>query len=103
MSWEDQHRRTRIVHTVLDRAARDPHSPDLFRELPDLQRLFGGPIGLLRALAYRWNNHLAAKLDQAQIQGQSELEAYLELAAEQPVLRALLDAHTHRDETVLAR
>ncbi|WP_245721019.1 hypothetical protein [Nocardia pseudovaccinii] len=94
--WEDHHRRTEIVHTVLTRAAIDPASPDLFAEIPELDRLFGGPEGLLLALRYRWNIHLDAKLDQALVQGQSTVEAYLELAAEQPVLRAVLDAQYRR-------
>ncbi|MGY4103340.1 hypothetical protein ACW2Q0_27835 [Nocardia sp. R16R-3T] len=94
--WEDHHRRTEIVRTVLTRAATDPASPDLFAQIPDLDRLFGGPEGLLLALRYRWNIHLDAKLDQALVQGQSAVEAYLELAAEQPVLRAVLDAQSRR-------
>ncbi|MGW0250937.1 hypothetical protein ACWDYH_30345 [Nocardia goodfellowii] len=96
MSWEDQHARTGIVHTLLDRAAVDPHRPDLFEDIPGLDRLFGGPAGLITALRYRWQLHLDAKLDQAQIQGQTAAEAYLELAREQSVLRAVLDAHTQR-------
>ena len=58
--WEDQHLRTKIIHTVLTRAAVDPASPDLFTEIPELDRLFGGPGGLLLALRYRWNIHLDA-------------------------------------------
>ncbi|WP_433201531.1 hypothetical protein ACQP1G_10490 [Nocardia sp. CA-107356] len=96
--WEDQHRRTEIVRTVLTRAAVDPASPDLFADIPDLDRLFGGPEGLLLALRYRWNIHLDAKLDQALLQGQSAVEAYLELAAEQPALRAVLDAQYRRHD-----
>ncbi|MBU3063728.1 hypothetical protein KO481_19605 [Nocardia sp. NEAU-G5] len=91
MSWTDHHSRTEILHEVLARAAVDPAAPGLFEELPDCERLFGGPAGVLAALRYRWNNHLHAKLDMALLQGQSPAEAYLELAAEQPALRALLD------------
>ncbi|WP_054814475.1 hypothetical protein [Nocardia arizonensis] len=103
MSWEDLHARSAIVHTVLDRAAVDPARPDLFADLPDLDRLFGGPEGLLLTLYHRWNNHLAAKLDQAMTQGQSALDAYLELSAEQPALRAVLDAHPRTRDAALAR
>ncbi|WP_216900473.1 hypothetical protein [Nocardia alni] len=92
MTWADQHARTEILHEVLDRAAADPANPGLFQELPDSERLFGGPGGVLAALRYRWDNHLNAKLDLAIQCGQSAAEAYLELAAEQPVLRAVLDA-----------
>ncbi|MFI9509866.1 hypothetical protein [Nocardia sp. NPDC052566] len=99
MSWEDQHTRTRIVHTVLTRAAADPDRPDLFSDIPELERLFGGADGVLLALRYRWNNHFDAKMDQAQQQGQTAMEAYLELAAEQPVLRAVLDAQYRRRQS----
>ncbi|MFI6168045.1 hypothetical protein ACIBCN_14785 [Nocardia sp. NPDC051052] len=106
MSWKDQHARTEIVHTVLARAAVDPADPRLFTEIPELERLFGGADGVLLALRYRWNIHLDAKLDQALAQGQSAIDAYLELAAEQPVLRAVLDAQYRRrnhEAAVLAR
>ncbi|WP_378732781.1 hypothetical protein [Nocardia brasiliensis] len=106
MSWEEQHARTEVVHTVLARAAVDPADPHLFADLPELERLFGDADGLLLALRYRWNIHLDAKLDQALAQGQSVLEAYLELAAEQPVLRAVLDAQyrrRHHAPEVMAR
>ncbi|MFX0575141.1 hypothetical protein [Nocardia nepalensis] len=96
--WDDQHHRTEIVHTVLTRAAIDPASPNLFADIPELDRLFGGPEGLLLTLLYRWNIHLDAKLEQALVQGQSAVEAYLELAAEQPVLRAVLDAQSRRND-----
>ncbi|MEV6324124.1 hypothetical protein AB0M45_23490 [Nocardia sp. NPDC051787] len=92
MSWTDQHARTDIVHTVLTRAATDPASPDLFAGIPDLERLFGGAEGLLLTLRYRWNIHFDAKLEQ----GLTEVEAYLELTTEQPVLRAVLDAQYGR-------
>lgn len=104
--WEDHHHRTEIVRTVLTRAASDPASPDLFADIPDLDRLFGGPEGVVLALRYRWNIHLDAKLDQALVQGQSAAEVYLELAAEQPVLRAVLDAQCRRqgrDARAMAR
>jgi len=84
------------MHEVLARAATDPANPVLFQDLPDCERLFGGRAGLLAALRYRWDNHLHAKLDLALLQGQSSAEAYRELAAEQPALRALLDAHDVR-------
>lgn len=103
MTWTDQHRRTEIVHTVLTRASIDPRDPQLFNGLAGLDELFGGTEGLLRALAYRWNNHLRAKLEQAEIEGHSAVEAYLELAAEQPALRAILDAHAATGQTTRTR
>ncbi len=98
MTWADQHARTEILHEVLDRAAVDPADPGLFQQLPDSERLFGGPGGVLAALRYRWDNHLNVKLDFALQRGQSAADAYLELASEQPALRAVLDAQGVRDQ-----
>ena len=96
MTWNDLHARTEILDVVLARAAADPADPGLLHDLPGMDRLFGGPAGVLAALQYRWDNHLHVKLDLALLQGQSAAEAYLELAAEQPVLRAVLDAQDMR-------
>jgi hypothetical protein len=96
MTWADLHARTEILREVLARAAADPADPGLFYDLPDCDRLFGGPAGVLAALRYRWDNHLRAKLDEALAQGQTATEVYLELVAEQPVLRAVLDAQDAR-------
>lgn len=96
MTWTEHHSRTEILHEVLVRAAVDPADPGLFEDLPDCERLFGGPAGVLAALRYRWNNHLHAKLDMALLEGQSAADAYAELAAEQPALRALLDVQDMR-------
>lgn len=106
MSWQDLHARTDILHAVLDRAARNPTDPTLFDDLPDLERLFGGPEGVLLALRHRWDNHLNVKLDHALAQGKSAVDVYLELSAEQPALRAVLDiydtAHHHRSSRTRA-
>ncbi|WP_330182445.1 hypothetical protein OHB26_01550 [Nocardia sp. NBC_01503] len=93
MSWADLHARTDILHTVLDRAARNPADTRLFDDIPDLDRLFGGRDGILLALRHRWENHLTVKLDHALAEGKSTVEVYLELAAEQPALRAILDTY----------
>ncbi|UGT41982.1 hypothetical protein LTV02_00685 [Nocardia yamanashiensis] len=93
MTWADLHARTELVHTVLDRAARNPADPNLFHDLPELDRLFGGVDGLLLALRHRWENHLTVKLDHALAQGKSVDQVRLELAAEQPALRAVLDRY----------
>ncbi|GGK43818.1 hypothetical protein [Nocardia camponoti] len=94
MTWTEVHRRTDIMHTVLARAEVDPHAEDLFAFPPgELDRLFGGVSGLLAALKYRWNNHLSVKLELGEAIGRTPVESYLELAAEQPALRALLDVH----------
>ncbi|MBF6132895.1 hypothetical protein IU501_07755 [Nocardia otitidiscaviarum] len=93
MTWADHHARTDILHAVLDRAARNPADPKLFHGLPEMERLFGGPTGVLLALRYRWENHLHAKLDNALTEGKSAVDVYLELASEQPALRAVLDTY----------
>ncbi|MFD6157884.1 hypothetical protein ACFWF7_43815 [Nocardia sp. NPDC060256] len=96
MSWKDQHARTEVLRTVLARAALDPADPQLFTGIPDLERLFGDVDGVLLALRYRWNIHLEAKLDQALAHGRPSTDAYLELAAEQPALYAVLEAQYRR-------
>ncbi|MEV6065542.1 hypothetical protein AB0L82_03225 [Nocardia sp. NPDC052001] len=93
MTWADQHARTDILHTILDRAARNPADARLFDDIPDLDRLFGGREGVLLALRHRWENHLSVKLDHALAEGKSAVEIFLELSAEQPALRAVLDAY----------
>ncbi|MBO0852666.1 MAG: hypothetical protein J2P18_02735 [Nocardia sp.] len=97
MSWEDHHARTAILHEVLARAAVDPATPGLFYDLPDCDRLFGGPAGVLAALRYRWDNHLRAKLEQTHERGLPSALAYREMMAEQPVLFEVLHAHLGRD------
>ncbi|WP_019930127.1 hypothetical protein [Nocardia sp. BMG111209] len=97
MTWADLHARTAIIGTVLARGAVDPADPRLLHGLPDMDRLFGGPAGIMAALQYRWDNHLRAKSDLALIEGRSSAEIYGQLAAEQPVLRAILDAHHARE------
>lgn len=93
MSWADFHARTDILHAVLDRAARNPTDPKLFDELPNLERLFGGPEGVLLALRNRWENHFNVKLDHALAQGKSVKQVWQQLATEQPALRAVLDTY----------
>ena len=82
MTWTDQHARTELVRTVLDRAAIDPDDPGLFDGLPDLDRHFGGVDGLLLALGYRWRNHLDVKIELGVAQGRTAEEMYRELCAE---------------------
>ncbi|WP_040797548.1 hypothetical protein [Nocardia higoensis] len=103
MTWTDQHARTDIVRTVLARAAVDPHDSAVFAGLADLDRLFGGVEGLLLTLGYRWRNHLDAKIELGAAQGRTPEEMYRELCAEQPELRALLDAqYVRRDLAAMA-
>jgi len=93
MSWADVHARYDILNDVLEHAAIDPAGAvaDAFITHPDASRLFGSPEGIRQALAARWNNHLNAKLDYTIEQGIDPVWAWQQLAAEQPLLRAVLD------------
>ncbi|MCX5042957.1 hypothetical protein OG921_07225 [Aldersonia sp. NBC_00410] len=91
MSWTDLHQRNAIIDEVLARAERNPDDPELFRDLPDLDRLFGGIDGLLLTLQYRWRNHVTARLDLAEEKFLDPQQVVADLAAEQPALRAVLD------------
>ncbi|MFD4180143.1 hypothetical protein [Rhodococcus sp. NPDC058514] len=92
MSWNDFHARQAVLEEVLTRARVDPDSALPFDEIPGAVRHFGSRDNLLLALQHRWSNHLAAKLDQAGADGTPFEGAWRQLAAEQPTLRALLDA-----------
>lgn len=96
MTWSDVHARTLILEAVLERARREPGYGLRLDGLGDVERLFGGPGGVLLALQHRWSTHLAVKLDFAVEAGASAQAAWDELAAEQPTLRAVLDAHSRR-------
>jgi hypothetical protein len=96
MSWADVHARKTVLDAVLQRARRNPKAPVPFDEIPDARRLFGSTDGVLLALQQRWSNTLAARLDQAIEFDTDPHEARARLAAEQPVLRAVLDAGAAR-------
>ncbi|SEM28803.1 hypothetical protein [Rhodococcus maanshanensis] len=100
MSWNDFHARGAVLQLVMERARVDPGDPGLFVDLPDMEKLFGGPDGVLLALEHRWTTHLAAKLDQAIEDGAPPNTAWNELTAEQPVLRAVLDRYAGRSRSL---
>ncbi|MFC6090359.1 hypothetical protein [Saccharothrix lopnurensis] len=93
MSWTDFYRRRDALDAVLREAADDPSAP----LTPD-RGLFADEGELLLALHYRWMRALTGRLGVAL---ESETDDRVEivtrtwraLAAEQPVLRAVLDAH----------
>ncbi|KAA0022848.1 hypothetical protein [Antrihabitans cavernicola] len=93
MSWNELHQRRDVLETILERAETDPSKAFDALDLSEVHRLFGGVEGLLLALQHRWTTHLNAKLDQAMYDCSSPNEAWDELVAEQPALRAVLDAH----------
>ncbi|RDI17200.1 hypothetical protein DEU38_12335 [Rhodococcus sp. AG1013] len=102
MGWTDCHARKAILDTVLARARIDPAGPLLLDGLPDVDRLFGGEDGVLLALHHRWATCLAAKRDQAVEDGAPPQRLWDELSAEQPTLRAVLDAAFGRSSTLRA-
>ncbi|MFD4366660.1 hypothetical protein [Rhodococcus sp. NPDC058521] len=92
MSWDDFHARRAVLYDVLDRARVDPEVVVRLSHVDGVIRHFGSPDNVLLALQQRWNNHLAAKLDQSLEDGTALVDARSALAAEQPTLRAVLDA-----------
>lgn len=86
---------------LIEKAVENPDAAlHLNGNLPDVERLFGSEENLLLALQQRWMTALAAKLDQAHYEGVPAQLARAELAAQQPGLRALLDAAAARSVRV---
>ena len=89
MGWADHYRRRDALDAVLRDARRDPSAPlivdpDVFPTLNDL----------LLALDHRWQNKLTARMEAAALDGPvDEDRVIVELAADEPVLRAVLDTH----------
>lgn len=100
MSWVDVHERKAVLDTVLSRAQCDPTGPLQLSGIADLERLFGSADGVLQALQHRWSTQLAAKLDEAIEHGTDPNHAWHQLAAEQPILRAVLDAGVRRSQAL---
>lgn len=97
MTWNNLHERMSLMAELIDRAAESPDTAlDFTAVLPDIERLFGGEEGLLLSLQQRWMTALTARLDQAHYEGVPAEVAAAELAAQQPGLRALLDAAAAR-------
>ncbi|WP_242657178.1 hypothetical protein [Mycobacterium talmoniae] len=99
--WSQQHQRMIVMAELIRRAAENPDAAlDFGCSLPAVQRLFGGPEGLLLSLEQRWVTLLAAKLDQADFEEVPAEQARVDLAAHEQGLRALLDAAARRSERV---
>lgn len=93
MSWTDFYRRRDALDAVLRDAAGDPSAPLRFD-----RELFATEDDLLLALHYRWMRQLTGRLGVALEDGSADrvdtvTRTWRALAAEQPVLRAVLDAH----------
>ncbi|WP_158840505.1 hypothetical protein [Saccharothrix deserti] len=93
MSWTDFYRRRDALDAVLRAAAGDPAAPLTFD-----REIFATEDELLLALHYRWMQQLTGRLGTALEDSDDDrveivTRTWRELAAEQPVLRAVLDAH----------
>lgn len=107
MSWNDYYARRDVMDTVLKLAKRNPDADLPFAEVPRAAELFGTPEQLLLALYYRWNQVLLGHL-RSTVGGPEDVysaprgesdnpdlvgAAWRAAAAEEPTLRAVLDAN----------
>ena len=89
MGWADHYRRRDALDAVLRDARHDPSAPLIVD--PDV---FSSVNELLLALDHRWQNKLTARMEAAALEGRVDEDSVTaELAADEPVLRAVLDAH----------
>jgi hypothetical protein len=100
MSWTDFYRRRDALDAVLRDAADDPSAP-----LHVDRELFATGEELLLALHHRWLQQLTGRLgvaleNDADDRVEIVTRTWRALAAEQPVLRAVLDAHLTSTEAV---
>lgn len=95
MTWTQLHERMAFMADLIERAAENPDAALHFNgNRPDIERLFGSEEGLFLSLHQRWLTALTAKMDD----DTSAEQARTELAAQQPGLRALLDAAAQRSD-----
>lgn len=100
MSWTDFYRRRDALDSVLHAAAADPAAPLTFD-----RDVFATEDELLLALHYRWMQQLTGRLGTALEDSDDDrveivTRTWRALAAEQPVLRAVLDAHLRSTEAI---
>ncbi|MEJ2857829.1 MULTISPECIES: hypothetical protein [unclassified Saccharothrix] len=100
MGWTDFYRRRDALDAVLDAAAGDPAAPLTFD-----RELFATEADVLAALHYRWMQQLTGRLgvaleDAADDRVETVTRTWRTLAAEQPVLRGVLDEHLTASDAV---
>ena len=100
MSWSDFYRRRDALDAVLRAAAGDPTAPLAFD-----RDLFASADDLLLALHHRWMQQLTGRLgtaleDSDDDRVETVARTWRALAAEQPALRAVLDAHLTSTEAI---
>ena len=96
-SWQDYHRRARVVDGVLHDAAASGDYQIPARWQPQIRVAFGGDGGLVGALYHRWFAALTARLDPLLEAPPADLpaaaaQAARQLARERPALFGLLSA-----------
>lgn len=97
MSWEDFHRRSRAISTVLEHARRTA-STTLPFDLPEVRAVFGTPQELVGALHYKWSQLFIAHMDYDIFERDHDpvtaaRHAHDTVAAEEPMLRELIAAN----------
>lgn len=97
MSWNDFHQRQQAIQTVLDNARRSPSEA-----LTQVPAPFLDPTELVRALQHKWTQQLTGRIDVALAETddaphadrvQAVTAAWRRTAADNPVLRDVLDRH----------
>lgn len=97
MSWERHRRRREVLLAVLRHARRDPEGPLPLEEVPGATEAFADRRELLTALHHRWTllltGHLELAADESGDGVDAVVRAWRRLAADERVLRRILDAH----------
>lgn len=105
MSWEEHHRRHRVLDGVLADVAHTGRPVIPAEWDRPIAEVFGDEETFLAALGYRWLNRFTARLDQVDADQPTDADAAVDnaLAIEQPELSALLIAYADRPAVVTAR
>ncbi|MFI9811906.1 hypothetical protein [Saccharothrix variisporea] len=97
MGWAEFYRRRDVLFSALAQVARD--GTLVFDRVSGAREVFAGVDDLVLALHHRWSLLLQARIDLALSEpgdpADAVTRAWLALAADEPVLRAVLDAHEH--------
>ena len=101
MGWNDFYRRRDALDAVLEHAQRTPDSALPYAEVPGVAEVFGEPAQLLLALHHKWGLAVTGRVEVALSDAERNpaidpvdavASAWRAAAAENPVLRRLLDA-----------
>lgn len=97
MGWAEFYRRRDVLFSALAHVARD--GTLVFDRVDGAHEVFAGLDDLVLALHHRWSLLLQARIDLALSEpgdpADAVTRAWLTLAADEPVLRAVLDTHEH--------